>query len=123
MPDDPEYGVDTEEVPTLADPTIFCMAATVCIIVGLILGYACAWLFYVTSHVCESWGCYTVPIPTKWGIIFILIIAATALCIAVTFRVVPEWVRNYMIDHELPGWVIWVKARISNFNKYLMEKP
>jgi hypothetical protein len=49
--------------------------------------------------------------------VFILIMAATALAIALTARLVPGWVAYYIQNHKVPPGIMSIIARISKIKK------
>lgn len=100
-------------------PKDFCIIATLCIIVGLILGQFCAYEFYLASHypcpLDATRMCTSTPIPIWLGILIILIIVFVAAGWVVAAVCVPRWCRNYIERKELPGWIV-------SINKFLKER-
>ena len=99
----------------ITKPVPFSILACVCIIFGIALGYFCSYEFFLASHFpCAQGMCFTTPIPTWLGIVFILIIAFIAVGWMLAIICVPKWVINYMERRELPGWVVYLKELIDD---------
>jgi hypothetical protein len=112
----------------ITSPRVFTALAIVCIILGGIIGAMCAALFYSVSHLpVVINGVNTVEIASTqidpvWGAIFILIMAATAFCIALTFRLVPGWVVRYYETREVPPFMKWFHELMAAIENVLGEK-
>ncbi len=112
----------------ITDPRTFTMAAILCIIFGGVIGAMCSILFYTVSHIQVAWaggqhGTYaTTQISPTWGAVFILIMAATAFCIALTFRLVPGWVVRYYETREIPPFMKWFRNMMEIVNNIFKEK-
>jgi hypothetical protein len=89
----------------ITDPYTFGPLLVACGICGVLYGFACSYLFYITSHICWDGRCVVTEIPTWAGAMFIIILAATGLAVALTFAFVPMWVKGYMERGELPKWL------------------
>ncbi len=115
--------------PDITNPRVFAILSVVCIIFGGILGVMCSYLFYTVTHIkiSSDEGVYLGEVAAKqidpiWGIIFILIMAATAFCIALTFRLVPGWVVRYYETREVPPFMKWVRDLMAAIENVLGEK-
>ena len=102
---------------------VFPVLALSCIIAGSVIGFFCYILFDTVSHIQMPNGGHIngIQISPFWGAVFIVMMAVTALLIALTFRFVPRWVANYMMTHETPKEFEWVMAKITDFNEYMKQ--
>jgi hypothetical protein len=105
-------------------PGVFAAFSAVCIVCGGLLGILCAYLFYTVSHVrIGTMGTHaTTQIDPMWGIVFILIMAATAFCIAMTFHLVPKWVARYYEAREVPPFAKWIRDILLKIEEFLEEE-
>jgi hypothetical protein len=108
----------------ITDPPVFTVLASVCITVGLFLGYMCAWMFYEVSHpvIWNGARATATEIPPMYGAAMIVILAATGLLIALTATYVPRWVREYYEQGRIPGWVLRVYSWCDETLAFLKEK-
>jgi hypothetical protein len=105
-------------------PRVFAVAATLCIFAGGMLGILCAYLFYTVTHlhVAAIGTIEVAQIEPMWGAVFILIMAATAFCIALTFRLVPGWVARYYENREVPPFMTWIREAMKKIDKFFGEE-
>jgi len=112
----------------ITSPRTFTVAAILCILFGGIMGSMCSVLFYAVSHIQIAVagaqpGNYTATqIDPVWGAVFILIMAATAFCIALTFRLVPGWVARYYETREIPPFVEWIRKLVETIKHIFGEE-
>lgn len=112
----------------ITSPRVFAALAFVCIILGGIIGLMCYALFYSVSHLqvvingVNTGEIAATQIDPIWGAIFILIMAATAFCIALTFRLVPGWVARYYETREIPPFMKWIRDLMEKIENVLGEK-
>jgi hypothetical protein len=112
----------------ITEPKVFAALSIVCIICGSIIGIMCAYLFYTVTHVKIAAGGEYVgeiaatQIDPVWGAIFILIMAATAFCIALTFRLVPGWVMRYYETREIPPFMKWFHGLMETIEHIFGEE-
>jgi hypothetical protein len=115
----PEGSMDID----ITRPKVFTIAAIFCILAGGVLGVLCAYLFYTVTHIKIATGgtIATEQIDPMWGAVFILIMAATAFCIALTFRLVPGWVVQYYETREVPPVMKWIHSLMQRIDNLLGE--
>jgi ABC-type lipoprotein release transport system permease subunit len=99
----------------ITEKKLFTLLSAFCIVFGVFIGIATNMVFYAASHMMIATGGYVegTQIPPFWGVVFILIMAATAFAIALTARLAPGWVAYYIQNHEVPPGVVSIIARIS----------
>lgn len=104
-----------EKYVDITDPQVFLIALILCCGFGMVIGLACSWLFYTTSHVTIlGSGTYTaVELSPIHGSIMIIIMALTGLMIALTFHYVPMWVMRYYQDKVMPEWLVWIINKVK----------
>lgn len=84
----------------------FVILVICCIITGSVIGFACGWLFdSVARSSCEVAMCRTKEIDKITGSVFILIMAGTAFCIALTFSYIQRITSDYIRTKKLPSWM------------------
>lgn len=108
----------------ITEKNTFITVALICLIFGSVLGMFCALLFEIVSHPrIEAVNGYLngTEISPFWGSVFILIMAFTALGIAVTFRFVPGWVAAYYQTREIPTVFLKIWDWIKSIDKMLQE--
>lgn len=112
----------------ITHPKTFTALAIVCIILGGIIGTMCYALFYSVSHLqvvingVNTGEIAATQIDPVWGAIFILIMAATAFCIAMTFRLVPGWVMRYYETREIPPFMKWFHGLMETIEHIFGEE-
>lgn len=111
----------------ITSPRTFTVAAILCIIAGGAIGILCSFLFYTVSHIqvivngARTGEYAATQINPLWGIVFILIMAGTALCIALTFRFVPGWVAQYYQTREVPPFAKWIRGILIGIEEFFGE--
>ena len=99
----------------ITEPKTFVVLALFCILAGSVMGMASAWLFYEVTHP-VLWNGMRAPatqIPPFTGALIILVMAGTALLIALTFAYVPKWVIEYHKDGKIPEWIVKIYKKVS----------
>ena len=114
------------DIPVLTDLKIFSVVAILCIVAGLIIGGSCALLFdsVANPEIQGLHGAHLVgtQIPTEFGVLFILIMAATGLLIALTFKYVPSWFVKYYETREIPQLLAFVIIQFKDLVRKMDEK-
>jgi hypothetical protein len=106
----------------ITEKKTFTALGLICIVIGSFLGVVCALLFDTVSHIMVLGTKYeAVPIPVFWGVVFILIMAASSLAISLTFRYVPGWVIEYYQHRKIPTPFVKAFEFLKQIDRELQE--